>query len=172
MSWLSASGDQSIGASVSILPMSIQGWLTDLISLQSKGLSRVFSSTTIQKHQFFGAQPSLWSYCYPCSGGGLVANWCPTFVPSWTVACQAPLSMGIDLKMHSSISFSLFPELVSLPSHFGEGNGTPLQCSCLENPRDSGAWWAAVYGVAQSRTWLKRQQQQHPPTLLSGIMSK
>ena len=37
-----------------------------------------------------------------------------------------------------------------------EGNGNPLQCSCLENPRDRGAWWAAVYGVAQSRTWLKR----------------
>ena len=36
-----------------------------------------------------------------------------------------------------------------------EGNGNPLQCSCLENPRDGGAWWAAVYGVAQSRTWLK-----------------
>ena len=38
----------------------------------------------------------------------------------------------------------------------GEGNGNPLQCSCLENPRDSGAWWAVVYGVAQSRTQLKR----------------
>ena len=38
----------------------------------------------------------------------------------------------------------------------GEGNGNPLQCSCLENPRDRGAWWAAVYGVAQSRTRLKR----------------
>ena len=37
----------------------------------------------------------------------------------------------------------------------GEGNGNPLQCSCLENPRDEGAWWAAVYGVAQSRTRLK-----------------
>ena len=36
------------------------------------------------------------------------------------------------------------------------GNGNPLQCSCLENPRDRGAWWAAVYGVAQSRTRLKR----------------
>ena len=52
-----------------------------------------------------------------------------------------------------------------LPFHFslsciGEGNGNPLQCSCLENPRDGGAWWAAVYGVAQSRTRLKRQQQQ------------
>ena len=37
----------------------------------------------------------------------------------------------------------------------GEGNGNPLQCSCLENPRDGGAWWAAVYGVAQSQTRLK-----------------
>ena len=41
-------------------------------------------------------------------------------------------------------------------SCIGEGNGNPLQCSCLENPRDGGAWWAAVYGVTQSRTWLKR----------------
>ena len=49
-----------------------------------------------------------------------------------------------------------------LPFHFslsciGEGNGNPLQCSCLENPRDGGAWWAAIYGVAQSwtrLTWL------------------
>ena len=48
-----------------------------------------------------------------------------------------------------------------LPFHFslsciGEGNGNPLQCSCLENPRNGGAWWAAIYGVAQSRTRLKR----------------
>ena len=41
-------------------------------------------------------------------------------------------------------------------SSTGEGNGNPLQCSCLENPRDGGAWWAAGYGVAQSRTRLKR----------------
>ena len=41
-------------------------------------------------------------------------------------------------------------------SCIGEGNGNPLQCSCLENPRDGGAWWAAVYGVAQSRPRLKR----------------
>ena len=40
-------------------------------------------------------------------------------------------------------------------SCIGEGNGTPLQCSCLENPRDGGAWWAAIYGVTQSRTRLK-----------------
>ena len=41
-------------------------------------------------------------------------------------------------------------------SCIGEGNGTPFQCSCLENPRDGGAWWAAVYGVTQSWTRLKR----------------
>ena len=62
-----ASGGQSIGASASasVLPMNIQGWfplgLTGLISLLSKGLSRVFSSTTVQKYRFFSAQPSLWS---------------------------------------------------------------------------------------------------------------
>ena len=42
--------------------------------------------------------------------------------------------------------------MTNLDSVFGEGNGSPLQCSCLENPRDGGAWRAAVYGVAQSRT--------------------
>ena len=41
-------------------------------------------------------------------------------------------------------------------SCIGEGNGTPLQYSCLENPRDGGAWWAAIYGVTQSQTQLKR----------------
>ena len=63
MSQLFASGGQSSGASVSVLPMNIQGWfplgLTDFISFLSKGLSRVFSITTVQKHQFFGAQLSL-----------------------------------------------------------------------------------------------------------------
>ena len=67
LSWLLASGGKRIGASASasVLPMTIQGWfpleLTGLISLLSKGLTRVFSCTTIQKHQFFGTQSSLWS---------------------------------------------------------------------------------------------------------------
>ena len=67
MNRLLASGGHSIGASASalVLPMNIQDWFplgsTGLISLQSKGLSRVFSNTIIQKHQFFSAQPSLWS---------------------------------------------------------------------------------------------------------------
>ena len=49
-------------------------------------------------------------------------------------------------RLHFHFSFSCI----------GEGNGNPLQCSCLENPWDGGAWWAAVYGVAQSRTQLKQ----------------
>ena len=67
VSWLFASDGQSIGASASasVFPMNIQGWfplgLIGWISLQSKGLSRVFSSTTAWKHQFFGTQLSLWS---------------------------------------------------------------------------------------------------------------
>ena len=65
MSQLFTSGGQSIGASASVLPMNIQDWfplgLTGFISLKSKGPSRVFSNTTIQKHRFFSTQPSLWS---------------------------------------------------------------------------------------------------------------
>ena len=70
---LFASGGQSIeaSASASVLPMIIQGWFplefTGLISLQSKGLSRVFSTTTAEKYQFFGAQPSLWSNSHICT---------------------------------------------------------------------------------------------------------
>ena len=72
MSWLFLSGGQSIGASASasVLPMNIQDWfplgLTSLISLQSKGLSRVFSNTIVWKHQFFTAQLSLWFNSHIC----------------------------------------------------------------------------------------------------------
>ena len=51
-------------------------------------------------------------------------------------------------------------------SRNGEGNGNPLQCSCLENPRDRGAWWAAVYGIAQSQTRLKRLSSSSSSNLL------
>ena len=50
----------------------------------------------------------------------------------------------------------------------GEGNGNPLQCSCLETPRDGGAWWAAVYRVAQSRTRLKRLNSSSSSSLIMG----
>ena len=66
-----------------------------------------------------------------------------------------------------------------LPFHFslsciGEGNGNPLQCSCLENPRDGGAWWATVYGVTQSQTRLKRlssssSSYREPISVVSGV---
>jgi len=62
--------------------------------------------------------------------------------------CPSPTS-GVHLNPCPLLDFHF-----SL-SCIGEGNGNPLQCSCLENPRDGGAWWAAVYGVAQSRTRLK-----------------
>ena len=146
-----ATGSQSIGLSTSawVLPMSIQDWfplgLAGWISLQSKGLSRVFSNTTVQKHQFFGTQ-LLYRR----------RQWHPTPVlfPGKShgrrslVGCSPwglkELDMTERLHFHFSLSF------------FGEGNGNPLQCSCLENLRDGGAWWAAVYGVSQSQTWLKR----------------
>ena len=51
----------------------------------------------------------------------------------------------------------------------GEGNGNPLQCSCLENPRDRGAWWAAVYGVAQSRTKLTRLSSSSRSSVRDGV---
>ena len=54
--------------------------------------------------------------------------------------------VGTTERLHFDFSLSCI----------GENNGNPLQCSCLENPRNRGAWWAAVYGVAQSRTRLKR----------------
>ena len=72
MSGFFTSGGQSIRASGSVFPVSIQGWFllgwTGLISLLSKGLSRVFSSTTIWEHQFFGTQPSLWSNSHMTTG--------------------------------------------------------------------------------------------------------
>ena len=61
---------------------------------------------------------------------------------------QAMGSLESDMTERLPFHFSL--------SYIGEGNGNPLQCYCLENPRDGGSWWAAVYGVAQSRTRLKR----------------
>ena len=71
MSHLFVSGGQSVGASTSVLPMNIHSWyplrLTDLISLLSRGLSRVFSNIIIWKHQFFGTQPSLWSSSHICT---------------------------------------------------------------------------------------------------------
>ena len=94
MSWLFASGSRSIGtsASASVLPVNLHDWfplrLTGLI-LQLKRLSRVFSSTTIKKHQFFGAQPPLWSSSHTTTGETIaLIIWTfvgkvPNTLPSW-----------------------------------------------------------------------------------------
>ena len=57
-------------------------------------------------------------------------------------------------------------------SCIGEGNGNPLQCSCLENPRDGGAWWPAVYGVTHSRTQLKRLSSSSRKRIYSNFQRK
>ena len=67
----------------------------------------------------------------------------------WTEGPGGLQFVGLDKTERLHFHFSLLC--------IGEGNGNPLQCSCLENPRDGGAWWVAVYGVAQSRTRLKRR---------------
>ena len=64
------------------------------------------------------------------------------------VGCSPWGHQELDMTQQLHFIFSL--------SCIGEGNGNPLQCSCLENPRDGGAWWAAIYEVAQSRTQLKQ----------------
>ena len=66
---------------------------------------------------------------------------------AWKAAVHG-VAEGLEMTEGLHFHFSL--------SCIGEGNGNPLQCSCLENPRDGGAWWAAVSGVAQSRTRLKQ----------------
>ena len=82
----------------------------------------------------------------------------------WLSAVHLPLEFSSVCIDEIGLFFFFFWPSVSLPSFYiniilavwiGEGNGSPLQCSCLENPVDRGAWWAAVYGVAQSQTRLK-----------------
>ena len=76
-------------------------------------------------------------------------KWCPCCILLTLIEVQAfPRGSVVKNPPVAKGHFSL--------SCIGEGNGNPLQCSCLENPRDGGAWWAAVYGITQSRTRLKR----------------
>ena len=76
------------------------------------------------------------------------------FLHSYSVAYCAPTDLRSS--SFSVISFCLFILFMGLSRKEGEGNGNPLQYSCLKNPMDSGAWWAAVHRVTQSQTWLKR----------------
>ena len=96
-------------------------------------------------------------HCFPWSDGTRQRRqWHPTpvLLPGKShgqrslVGCSPWGHKELDTTEGLHFHFSL--------SCIGEGNGNPLQCSCLENPRDGGAWWAAVYGVTQSGTQLKR----------------
>ena len=131
----------------------------------------------------FCVEPSqAWSWCAPFSGNSeIMWEQSLAFPSSWSVpkTCITVILEGVlsekAMAPHSSTLAwkilrteepgrlrSMGSRMTErLPFHFslsctGEGNGNPLQCSCLENPRDWGAWWAAVYRVAQSRTQLKQ----------------
>ena len=103
----------------------------------------------------------------PCTPPLSLSLW--VGMPSHLEKAMAPHSSTLAWKIHgwrilvgcSPWSREKSDTTERLHFHFsllciGEGNGNPLQCSCLENPRDYRAWWVAVYGVAQSRTRLKR----------------
>ena len=77
----------------------------------------------------------------------------------WIVWCQDyPKIYLMDEGPRAILSFKTFLSFINrlIVTIYGEGNGNPLQCSCLDNPRDGGDWWAAISGVAQARTRLKR----------------
>ena len=76
-----------------------------------------------------------------------IQHWFPLGWTGWIFLQSKELSECSPTLQFKSINSSVLNV---------EGNGNPLQCSCLENPRDGRAWWAAIYGVAQSQTWLKR----------------
>ena len=149
MNQLFAWGGQSIGVSAlaSVLPKNTQNWLslewTGWISLQSKGLSRVFSNTTVQKHQFFSAQLSSQSN---------FKKWKLTGRMSWVLDLLSLQSLRLSQWL-SGKEFAcnagdtgLIPGSGRSP---GVGNGNPLQNSCLENPINRGAWW--VTGLQRIR---------------------
>ena len=161
------------GHLASVLPKNIHGWfplgLTSLISLQLKVFSKVFSSTTILKHQFFGAQLSLWSNSHILTWPLEKITWAPKSLQMVTAAMKLSLLLfgrkdmtNLDSVLKSrDVTFPtkicLIKTMISplVMNRCGEGKGNSLRYSSLENPRDRGGWWAAVYGVAQSRTWPK-----------------
>ena len=85
--------------------------------------------------------------CLVSQSGSSLCDPMDCSTPAFPVLHYLPEFDSMDTTEQFHFHFSL--------SCIGEGNGNPLQCSCLENPRDRGAWWAAVYGVAQSRTLMR-----------------
>ena len=127
------------------------------------------TSLQVKKHQFLPRGHRSYSLSWSSEGINSASTWfqisslqfwrrqwhpTPVLLPGKShgrrslEGCSPWGRWGSDTTERLHFHFSL--------SCIGEGNGNPLQCSCLENPRDGGAWWAAVSGVAQSRTRLKR----------------
>ena len=135
VSQLFTSGGQSIGvsASASVLPMNTQDWFlgwTGWISLQSNGLSRVFSNTTVQKHQFFGAQLSSQSNSHIHIVAKLLSH-VRLFATPWTVAYQAPQSMEFSPVLQEYWSGLPFPSPRDLPNPGIELRSPTLQADTL-----------------------------------------
>ena len=78
------------------------------------------------------------------------------YIYKWIHTYIHALFTQIYTHTYTGIRYIYTHTYTGIYTYIGEGNGNPLQCSCLENPKDRGAWWAAVCGVAQSQTWLKR----------------
>ena len=138
--------DEKITTHSSTLDWKIIPWTEEPGRLQSLGLQRVRDNwvhTCIQALEYHYI--TIWR-----------RRWHPTpvLLPGKShgrrslVGCSPWGRWGSDTTERLHFHFSL--------SCIGEGNGNPLQCSCLENPRDGEAWWAAAYGVTQSRTQLER----------------
>ena len=160
MSQFFASGGQSIGASASILPMTIQGWSplgwTGWISLQSKGLSRVFSNTTVQKHQFISAQLSFGSnshiHTWPLENVlaclVLTIQWgtccCPHFTVEATECRWKPKRSWLSASL---LQFKSFLFLLKIITWSEVAQSCPTVC----DPVDCGPPGFPVHGILQAR---------------------
>ena len=119
--------------------------LTPLILIKNSPVPKLLLPGEFLRHRNKDLCPSTWRRQW---------NPIPILLPGNSHGRRSPVGCGpggheeSDTTERLHFHFSL--------SCTGEGNGNPLQCSCLENPTDGGAWWAAVSGVAQSRTRLKR----------------
>ena len=123
--------------------------------LEMKGMSSVLRELQYC-WKFPKEMDSWWSFLFPLIPRRMEkAMATHSSTPAWKIPwmeepgrlqSMGSLRVGHNWAIHFHFSLSCI----------GGRNGNPLQCSCLENPRDGGAWWAAVYGVAQSRTRLKR----------------
>ena len=126
------------------------------LPLGRKGYDQPRQHIIKQRHQFANKGPPNQSYGFSSSHVWMEKAMAPhSSTLAWKILwteepgrLQSMGSLKSDTTERLHFHFSL--------SCIGEGNGNPLQCSCLENPRDGGAWWAAVCGVAQSWTRLKR----------------